>query len=282
MRTMLGEELNAYQLSATHLNNFTDVSIGGPLAFLTQNLLNFPSSIGAYGVYGNAVHSALKQAHEMVIGGSKPDVDKIITDFLTDLAKQPLSDTDKAYFAKKGQLALHAYLKVKAAEFKPDQKVEFDFKNQGVTLGAARLKGFIDLMDFDKQRHRILITDYKTGRSYSTWNLPPSADEHERIKLHRYRQQLLFYKLLIDGSNEWGKKGWSVDSARLQFVESGSNAQIRDLNLTYQSDELQRFSELVSSVWRHIQDLSLPDTSKYPSTLAGTLAFEDDLIKEHG
>ncbi|MBI5906591.1 ATP-dependent helicase [Candidatus Saccharibacteria bacterium] len=282
MRTMLSEELDTYQLSATHLNNFTDVSIGGPLAFLTQNLLNFPSSIGAYGVYGNAMHSALKLAHEMIIGGDKLDVDKIISDFLIDLAKQPLSDTDKAYFAKKGQLALQAYLKTKASEFKPDQKVEFDFKNQGVTLGDARLKGFIDLMDFNKQTRQILITDYKTGRSYSNWNLPPSADEHERIKLHRYRQQLLFYKLLIDGSNEWGKKGWSADSARLQFVESTNNAAIRDLSLTYESDELRRFRALVVSVWRHIQDLSLPDVSKYPPTLAGILAFEDDLIKERG
>jgi DNA helicase-2/ATP-dependent DNA helicase PcrA len=287
MKVMLSDELNNYQLSATHLNNFTDVSQGGPIAFLTQNLLNFPSSIGSYGIYGNCMHLALRRAHEAVIEGTSLSIDNVVKIFESELFKQPLSDTDKAFFAKKGKQALSAYLKAKASSFNRDQKVEFDFKNQGVTLGEARLKGFIDLIDPDKAAKTIAITDYKTGRSYTKWELGQSAEEHERIKLHRYRQQLLFYKLLVDGSNEWGANGWTASSAKLQFVEAASRSQVRELPLHYDKAELERFKKLVAAVWAHIQAFDLPNVEdSYPPTLEGILNFEQDLIdykiKERG
>ena len=36
--------------------------------------------------------------------------------------------------------------------------------------------------------------------------------------------------------------------------------------------------KLISAVWNHIENLNFPDISKYPTTLAGIVAFEEDLI----
>jgi len=44
LKDLLAPTLETYKLSATHLNNFLDVSRGGPQNFLLNNLLHFPSA----------------------------------------------------------------------------------------------------------------------------------------------------------------------------------------------------------------------------------------------
>ena len=63
LKDLLAPALETYKLSATHLNNFLDVSRGGPQNFLLNNLLHFPSAKNSAAAYGTAIHSSLQQAH---------------------------------------------------------------------------------------------------------------------------------------------------------------------------------------------------------------------------
>ena len=63
LKDLLTPALETYKLSATHLNNFLDVSRGGPQNFLLNNLLHFPSAKNSAAAYGTAIHSSLQQAH---------------------------------------------------------------------------------------------------------------------------------------------------------------------------------------------------------------------------
>ncbi|HET8709101.1 MAG TPA: ATP-dependent DNA helicase, partial [Candidatus Saccharimonadales bacterium] len=188
---LLSDKLEKYQLSVTHLNNFLDVSRGGPLYFLTQNLLNFPASMSSSAGYGSAVHKSLQFVHEQVIGGQKVNIDVAVQYFATKLGEQVMSEHDHARFLQKGEDMLRAYLKEALPTFKANQKVEFNFAQEGVIISGARLKGALDLLDFNSDDKTIAVTDYKTGRGYTKWDLPPSSGEYERIKLHHYQQQLL-------------------------------------------------------------------------------------------
>ena len=121
----------------------------------------------------------------------------------------------------------------------------------------------------------MIVTDYKTGKSVGSWN---AQAEYDKIKLHKYRQQLLFYKLLVEGSRDYSN--YTVTEGRLEFVEPNRSNEISSLALSFDKDELARFTLLVGKVWKHIIELDLPDTSGYEPTYKGLLAFEQDLLDE--
>ncbi len=278
LASLLSETLSTYQLSATHLNNFTDLTIGGPAYFMTQNLLHFPSSMNTYAMYGTVMHDVLKAAHETVIAGKPLHVDSLLKRFKVELSAQALNESDMALFTGRGEKALSMYLSANRSTFLPSQRVEFDFVDQGVNVGEARLKGILDRLDFDTDTKTIAVVDYKTGKPHAKWDLPPSATQHEHIKLHKYRQQLLFYKILVDSSSEWGARGWQAEKGILQFLEPDQSGKIRQLELIYNSEDVLRIQQLIRAVWNSIQNLSFPDISKYPADINGVHLFEQDLI----
>ena len=53
--------LKDYKLSVTHLNNFLNVTRGGPQTFLEQNLLRFPQAKTLSSSYGSAIHKAIER-----------------------------------------------------------------------------------------------------------------------------------------------------------------------------------------------------------------------------
>ena len=279
-QALLGPTLETYQLSVTHLVNFLDVTRGGPLLFLTEHLLGFPSATSPNAAFGIAVHRTLRRAHELIANGERPTVAQLLGHFDAEIARQPLSIHDFAQFKQRGDEHLQAYFEHELGQFASSQKSEVDFAHEGVTVGEARLKGVLDRMDFDPIAKTIEVSDYKTGaRPYGKWELPPSAAEFERIKLHHYRQQLLFYKLLVDGAADWGKRGWRASRGLLRFVEPDAYGHVRTLALDYDDAELEHLIQLIQAVWQKIMQLDFPDTStRYEQSLQGIESFEQDLI----
>lgn len=276
---ILADQLESYRLSITHLNNFLDVSNGGPLYFLTQNFLRFPTSMSASAAYGIAVHETLRRAHETVALKTPPDIDQLLKYFKKQLQSKGLTGRDFAHFSDRGEKHLRLYLQSNLLSFTRSQQVEVAFDGQGVLVGDARLNGTLDLIDFDNAQHKIMISDYKTGKPFSKWTVPNSAPEFERIKLHRYRRQLLFYKLLIDGANDWGAQGWQAASGVLKFVEPDNYGKLRTLEIAYDQKEIEVLKSLIGVVWDKVMALDFPDTSrKYDPTLEGIKQFERDLL----
>jgi DNA helicase-2/ATP-dependent DNA helicase PcrA len=133
-------------------------------------------------------------------------------------------------------------------------------------------------MDFEHENKTVIISDYKTGTPESKWTLPPSASQYERIKMYRYKNQLMFYKLLVDGSADWGKKGWRAEGGVLRFLKKNPYGKLNLVPLIYDSREMADFNKLIVSVWNHIQTLDFPDTKNYTPDISGIFQFEKDLI----
>lgn len=272
----LAPVLRTYKLSATHINSFVDVTRGGPHHFLLNTLLRFPSAPSAVAAYGTAVHATLQRAHDHVraTGSLLPDED-IIHEFEKHIDRMPFTDDERRHYLQQGADALRQFLHEKSSSFSKNQQAELDFGRQDVHLDDARLTGKLDVVEFDKDNLTAKVIDYKTGHALTTWD---KGLDYQKVRAHKYRQQLLFYKLLIENSRDWRR--YTMDEGVLQFVESDGTGQIVDLRLSdINEQELERFKLLIQAVWKRIMALDLPDTSSYEQSYSGILAFEEDLLK---
>lgn len=277
MNDALAPFLSHYKLSATHLNNFIDITRGGPQHFLLANLLHFPSSMSPAAAYGSAAHTALQHAHtHLAVHGELKPLEDVLRDFEKALNVRYLSKDEIEHFTARGSEALRVFLSARQELFSDTQKAELAFGSQQVKLSEAHLTGKIDLVDIDEKSKIIHVADYKTGKAPRSWQ---GKTDFEKVKLHKYRQQLMFYKLLIENSREYGN--YRVESGSLEFIEPLENGDIIIQELTFEKDDLERFTKLVEAIWRHIQAYDLPDTSHYEQSYKGILAFEQDLIDGH-
>lgn len=275
MRQLLAPVLENYKLSVTHLNNFLDVTRGGPTSFLLGNLLRFPQAKSPSAHYGTAVHSTLQRAHNHFVStGQRRPIEDVISDFQHELASQHLPAEDLQKLTTRGISALTQFLDSHYQTFTRHQKTELSFANQGAVTESAQLTGNLDLVDIDDGH--ILVTDYKTGASSRDWK---GKTDGEKIRLHKYRQQLMFYQLLVTGSRDYGR--YEYEGGVLQFVEPDRSGDIHALRAEATPEELEVFSHLIGAVWRSITTLELPDISNFEPNYKGMLAFEDFMIDKY-
>lgn len=265
-----------YKLSVTHLNNFVDVKDGGPDYFFLHNLLRFPEAPTPSAAYGDAVHKTLQWAHtELRKNNQLPTTQSIQTYFADLLARKHLRTTDQKKLDRRGQEALALYLKARGKALSATDLIERGFNNEGVVINGARLSGKIDKLSF-KDDGTAMVVDFKTGKPAYSWQ---GRDEYEKRKLHKYRQQLLFYKLLVENSASYYKR-LSVTTGALEFIEPDDQGKLVDnLEVTFQPEEIDDFTKLIGTVWRHIVELNFPDISQYPKNIRGLTQFEQDLMK---
>lgn len=274
LKTLLAPQLEKFKLSATSLNAFLDVSRGGPQEFLLNNLLHFPQAKSPSAAYGTAIHRTMQQAHtHVLVKGELKPLEDVLHDFEQELTRERLDQKDFALYLQKGSEHLPVFLQSGALPMTATQKAEVNFSHQDVVVNGARLTGSLDVIDVNTDDHTIRVVDYKTGKPSESWN---GKDDYAKLKLHKYRQQLLFYKLLVEQSAEYGR--FSVTEGRLAFIEPSRVGKSIILSLELHQEDVQRTAQLIEAVWRHIVALDLPDTSSYSPDFKGVLQFEQDLI----
>jgi DNA helicase-2/ATP-dependent DNA helicase PcrA len=294
-KALLQKVVEGYMLSPTHLNNFLDLTKGGPMMFLEQNLLRFPQAKTASSVYGTAIHKALEDAHVSARkDGKLPPLKTIIESFKKELKRGRLQDFEEEKLRLRGEKILERYYELKKDEIKKGHKVEINFAKQTVMLDDALLNGKIDkVIEGDNKTWKVI--DLKTGKGFSDWD-EKGQSVYDKIKLHHYRYQLMMYKILVENSRDYSQH--TVNRGVLEFVEetvlntkpqttqtkTDPADQIQELSLDFNDknvqDELRRFKKLVVAVYKKIITLDFPDTSKYSQTLEGIKEFEEDLINE--
>jgi len=272
-RSMLQPLLDRYKLSATHFNNFLDVTRGGPNAFLLHNLLRLPQAMSPSAAYGSAVHAALQKAHQHLRATDhRRPLEDVLGDFETELRRGHMSALDFEHFLTRGSDLLTTFLNQRYDSFSPSQVTERNFASEGVKLGDATITGAIDLIEINESAKTIVVTDYKTGRASSSWQ---GKTEYEKIKLHHYKQQLMFYKLLIENSRQY--RGYTVTKGVIEFVEPNTAGKITCLELNYTQEELDVMTQLIQEVWRCIMELDF-QIDAVGAAYRDILNFESSLI----
>jgi DNA helicase-2/ATP-dependent DNA helicase PcrA len=251
MKELLADTLEHYKISPTHIGTYLDVSRGGPSQFLFQHLLHFPQAMSPSAAYGSAVHETMRSAHAALKAkGKKRPIEDLLGDFEKALQKHQLSNEQYEKFSKRGSDVLSAYFGARYDSFMPSQVPERSFTSDNIVLGSARITGVIDMLDIDETNKTITVTDYKTGKAVPSWK---GRTEYEKVKLHHYRQQLMFYKLLVEHSRQLA--GYTVTGGYIDFVEPDDRGNFHRLELIYDEKELNEFRSLIHKVWVRIQDL---------------------------
>lgn len=272
LAAILKPKLDQYQLAPTHLNSFTDVIYSGPEKFFLNTILRFPQAPSPEGQYGNAFHETIYYAHtQLKKTGKLPTSKELVSEFSKNLKSMPMAEHTKLQLLTRGRSAIEEYFKKARDEFSETNEHELNFKKQGVIVGSAHLTGKIDKLIIDKKKRSITIVDFKTGSSHDKWS--PSNP-----KLHKYRQQLYMYKMLVEGSYQFD--GYSVEGAYLEFVEAKTNNS-RKLHLVFDQDEQQKLKDLINAVWANIKRLDFPSIENYPKNIKGVKMLEQDLIEKN-
>lgn len=266
---LLATRLAQYQLSPTHLTDFINLEYAGPQRFFFKTLLKFPEAPLPDAQFGTTVHETMEWLqHRVSERGSLPAAGEAIAYFKTRLATKRMTAERTALEIGRGERALSTWLKQRGHIFRPGDAAEKSFHNEGVFAGDAHLSGRVDRLEIDKQHKTITVVDYKTGKTYDSWR----AD----TKLYRYRLQLNFYKLLIEGSNTY--KDYTVNLGRLEFIEPDERGKVHALELHFGENEIQETKQLIAAMWRHVKALDFPDTAKYPTSLTGMKSFVQDML----
>ncbi|MDZ7785742.1 MAG: ATP-dependent DNA helicase [Candidatus Saccharibacteria bacterium] len=270
-RSLLAERLKSYQMNPTHLNTFVDLERGGPESFLVQTLLRFPQAPNASGEFGTAIHNTLEWYQNRINAGETPTTDDALGYYDKQLDRRYLTDIDREQARDKGHACLRKYLAARKDMFTKQAKAEVNFYSEGVVLGDAKLSGKIDRLEVDQKNKTVNIVDYKTGKPLTKWG--------SDMKSLKYKQQLYFYKLLIEGSSSW--RDYSVNEARLEFVEADKNGAgkiVEPLLITFDRNELLELKDLIKEVWNRIMRLDLPDVDTYAQTAKDSKKFIKDLL----
>jgi len=216
------------------------------------------------------MHETLKGIHNKLRAENKtPTVDMILDDFRIRMNSKGLNKQNTVQYLERGTNSLKLYLKKYLNTFDINDEHEFDFANQGVTLGDVILTGKIDKLQINQKTKTIIVTDYKTGQSANKWS-------NSDAKLLNFRRQLCFYKILIENSNKY--RGFVVEEGIIEYVEPDENNEIQKLRMTFDDETVNTTKQLIRKVWEHIQALNFPDTSNYSKNSKGVLEFVDDIL----
>ncbi|MFA5948335.1 MAG: 3'-5' exonuclease, partial [Candidatus Gracilibacteria bacterium] len=274
-KAILKDTLQKFKLSITHLNNFIDLINSGPIDFLENSLLKFPQKISTSNAYGSAVHNALnvlqrKFQKETIL----PSTEFLLEEFKKQLLKQRLNKDDFVKCLNKGNDHLKMYFETQKNNFNKTDKAEVKFNNQGVIINNVPLNGNIDKMKFDFETNKVIVVEYKTGNALNSFD---GGNDSQKIKSLKYRNQLVFYKLLVENSKFY--KMYKVDKGIVEFIDP-KNENIKILEHDISTAETDTMKKLISAIYNKIINLDFPDTSKYKKSFKGSEDFINDLLSK--
>ena len=262
-----------YTMPVTHLNNFINLEAGGPLYFIEQNLLRFPQPMNPSGVYGSAIHKALEEIvmYPKYHAGDTASLPHLVALFTKELTRGRLPKHEFVKQRARGEVVLARLHEMTKGMFAHDDAIEVDMKHEGVMIGEAHIIGKLDLLCIRDKSYQVV--DFKTGKAFRNWD--EGKTDVDKIKLHKYRQQLIVYKLLLENSSHY--RDMPVSKLSLFFVEEED---FTELVLDLNEQEVERTRKLIEAVYKKIVTLDLVfDIEKYGNTYKGVLTFEDDLIE---
>lgn len=268
-QAMLQARLESYNLYATHLLNFLDITRGGPAYFKEKNLLYLPELKTASMVYGTAIHAALEAGQKMSNAGTFRTA-AVIKAFRTALFNEQLPKQDYSRYLEQGQATLDRLFKQSGYRLPKGSLSEQNLKD--IRIGKARIGGTLDRVD--PQDEKLVVIDYKTG--------PPltggfdTKNKSSAVRAYKHKMQLVFYALLL--LEHTGVKVGNIQGSIIYLGDDNP----RTMERTYlpTKEDIDRMRRLIQAVWGRVMRLDFPDISRYSQDIDGIKAFESDLISE--
>lgn len=265
-----------FVMNATALQNFLNIVDAGPEYFVSNSLLRFPQAKNISASYGSAIHKALEDFFQDFTKNNSYNKSLLLDSFEKSFREEWFDrKTEEDYLARGVANLSELYEEIKKSTY-GELFLEYDFRmaHGGTYLGDIQLTGKIDRIE-RKTDDSLIITDYKTGHGFDTFNWKWA--EYEKLKQWKYRLQLCFYAVLFELSPRW--RMFEKKSFELFFVEKNRDEDRFHRVIEYiQQGEVERTKKLIIAVMTKIQTLDFPNISKYPQTVDWIRMFEEDLL----
>ena len=298
LRDLLGE----YQMSTTHFNNYLKIDEGGPEHFLKENLLRLPRPMSVPSVYGTAIHSAVEiiTQYRSTTKDKKetPDVslNKAILAFEKSLKQSRLNKTEEKKQIDRGvKVIQNFYQKTESerdSQLIDGSKIETEvnlshehihpFKHDDNGSELVHITGKLDYVYTYVRdgKQMIDVLDWKTGKTLKSWDR--DLEGADKLKAHRYKYQLMMYRLLIESSHRY--RDYHVGRLGLQFVEDTDIYTLYyDMDSEGSEREYERFKSLVAVVYKRIMNLEFtPTTEHMPTSDYDQISLKEQIEWEDG
>jgi DNA helicase II / ATP-dependent DNA helicase PcrA len=250
VREWLAEQLQAYVMSVTHLNNY----LACPRLFYHRNLLRVPERKNKHMALGTAVHNALRDVFVRRREDTNAGAGFLGQRFRYYLGREDLTPAERADSLALGETSLSAYWEHWRGSFVAAVLAEYSFSSHGVHLDDLRLTGKLDKIEvINEKKKEVNVVDYKTGNpDNARGRLKEGGD---------YRRQLVFYQLLCDLSPRFP---YTMVSGELDFIQpSTRTGKFVKKSFTISAGEIEELTATIRRVWREIKALKFlePDAA---------------------
>jgi DNA helicase-2/ATP-dependent DNA helicase PcrA len=222
----VGELLNDYRLSVTHLNNYLKC----PHAFFHTRIMRVPEPRNAATAFGSSVHESLEYLFTEMLKYPErlfPPKADFIRFFTREMTRRQDSFTEVEFERrlKKGVQTLELLYDQQVNQWHRDVLLEKSFLV--VIEDGIRINGLVDKLE-KLDGSLVNLVDYKTGRYDRKKFQPPDPEKvekavregreprHEDLYGGDYWRQAVFYKLMVEKSPE---HSFQVASTEFCFVE---------------------------------------------------------------
>ncbi len=263
-------------MSATALQNFLDITSGGPTHFIANNILRFPGAKNIAGAYGSAMHTALEDFFTDYKNNNSYKKEILYTSFEKSLKNEGFEPAVENMWLWKWKENLEALYSELVGKSYGELTLEKDFRTEwgGVWLSDIQLTGKIDRIE-RLSDDTLIITDYKTGGGFDSFD--GKWAEYAKLKQWKYRLQLAFYAVLFELSPRY--RMFPRRQFELFFIEKNHDEDRFHRVTEYIHEwEIERTKSLIRAVTQCIRTLRFPDIAKYSETVEGIRQFEEDLI----
>ena len=204
------EEIKALFLkrgfSATHLNSYLDC----PWRYFYVNLLRIPQTMKSSQIYGNCIHGALDEFFRKRAQGEEAGEEYLVSRFLREVKRQPLSENDRKRILEKGEESLYKYYEFYRGNW--NWNVVTEYSVSANLTAEIRLSGRLDKLELEPDGVRVNVVDYKTHKPESeNW-----IRGETKTSSGDYYRQLIFYKLLLDLDS---RQKYKMATGTIDFVQ---------------------------------------------------------------
>lgn len=194
------------KVSVTLLNNFFEC----PWKWYFRNLLKLPDIKTESLKFGSAVHSTIEK---ILLEEKKPTNAFIKKTIAEELEYEGVTDTGVlTRLSREGVEAVETWMEKYYPHLAKDRTTERSLSYRDSRFPDLTMYGKIDLTERFPDG-RLVVTDFKTGKSKTTGVIEKHDDEG---RLSSFMRQLAMYSYLVYGA----EKGKVVDSSRLLFLEA--------------------------------------------------------------
>lgn len=273
LKLILQNRLENYRLTASDLTSFIDIIYAGPAEVYRRRILRAPDEpLTDTIAFGNLIHATFEQ----ITNRGLSDEDSL--QFYRDLAQTlPLPPSEIDALLDKGQYSLKIALEAFGELLRHSgAKAEVNLQPEHPNVDGIPITGKIDHLEIDKAAKTIEIYDFKTGKFHSAkWDSHPN--------LYKYRQQLIFYKLLLNSSPSY--QSYTVTRGHILFVSPDQEGKVYDKVYDFDQADEKELRRLAKAVYGQIKSLDFVErpelnlTADKSRTLKDIKAFIEILLE---